>query len=172
MTTSNPESDEPIIFSALLTPHRSLTPRGFFIVMGFISAVSFVAGVAFLMMGAWPVFGFFGLDVALIYYAFRVNYARAAAFEEIIVTHTQVHVRKVNHRGTVSEWHFNPLWVRLGVITHEAYGTERMFLTMRKQELTIGQFLGPEEKASFAEALKAALHAARRGPDHNPIVQS
>ena len=39
-----------------------------------IGAVSFVAGVVFLLMGAWPVFGFFGLDVLLLYWAFRLNY--------------------------------------------------------------------------------------------------
>jgi len=40
----------------------------------------------FLIMGAWPVFGFFGLDALLIYWAFRINYARAAAYEVVTVT--------------------------------------------------------------------------------------
>jgi uncharacterized membrane protein len=37
--------------------------------MGCIAAVSFAAGIGFLLIGAWPVFGFFGLDVVLIWWA-------------------------------------------------------------------------------------------------------
>ncbi len=55
---------EPTIFSAVITPHRSLGRVGFLLLMAIFGAVSFVAGMAFLMDGAWPVFGFFGLDVA------------------------------------------------------------------------------------------------------------
>jgi len=43
---------EPQIFSARLTPHRSLNRTGFLAVMLFLSAVSFVTGLVFLMMGA------------------------------------------------------------------------------------------------------------------------
>ena len=68
-----PELPQPDLFSALLTPHRALSRTGFLVLMGFVGAVSFIAGVAFLLMGAWPVFGFFGLDVLAIWWAFRVN---------------------------------------------------------------------------------------------------
>src|ERR1700723_4528461 len=79
-------NDEPELFSARLTPHRSLNRTGFLVVMAFVSVVSFAAGMAFLLMGAWPVFGFFGLDVLAIYWAFRVNFRRARATEEISMT--------------------------------------------------------------------------------------
>src|SRR6202022_2926488 len=97
MTAGNgfdPELPQPELFSALLTPHRSLNRTGFLVLMGFLSAVSFAAGVAFWLMGAWPVFGFFGLDVLAIYWAFRVNYRHARAIEEIRVTPTELHLRR------------------------------------------------------------------------------
>ena len=50
-------------FRAVQTHHRSLSPSGFLILMIAISLVSFCVGLAFLLMGAWPVMGFFGLDV-------------------------------------------------------------------------------------------------------------
>ena len=56
-------SDDPKIFSAVITPHRSLGPKGFLIFMLCLGGLSFVSGVAFVVMGAWPVCGFFGLDV-------------------------------------------------------------------------------------------------------------
>ncbi len=62
---------EPTIFSAVLTPHRSLGSIGFLVLMIVFGVISFIAGMAFLLMGAWPVFGFFGLDVLLLYWAFR-----------------------------------------------------------------------------------------------------
>jgi uncharacterized membrane protein len=169
MTPSNPYDEPPTLFSAMLTPHRSLNRVGFLVLMAFLSVVSFAAGVTFLILGAWPVFGFFGLDVLAVYFAFRTNFARATAREEISVTPTELRVRRISHRGSVSEWSFNPLWVTLDKQVHEEYGVERLSLVSRGRRLTIASFLGPDEKASFAKALTVALATAKRGIDYNPI---
>ena len=155
---------EPTLFSAIITPHRSLSGFGFLILMGAISGVSFAAGIMFLIMGAWPVFGFFGLDVLLIYWAFRLNYRRARAYEEVMVTPSELRVRKVSHRGQVAEWSLNPLWVRIDRDSHEEFGIERLFLVSRGRRLPIAGFLSPPEKESFAAALGAAIGEAKRGP--------
>ena len=173
MTTGNdfdPETAEPELFVALLTPHRSLNRTGFVVVMAFLSVVSFATGVAFLMMGAWPVFGFLGLDVLAIYVAFRVNFRRARACEQISVTPSALRLRRVSHRGHVVEWVFNPLWVRLDREADDEYGLEHLYLTSRGKRVAIGSFLSPEEKASFSNALIAALNAARRGPTYNTVT--
>ena len=161
---------EPEIFSALLTPHRSLNRTGFLVLMAFLSVVSFGAGVVFLMLGAWPVFGFFGLDVLAVYWAFKVNFRSARAREEILVTSSELRVRRINHRGRTAEWVLNPLWVQLDQVAHEEFGIERLYLVSRGRRLAIASFLGPDEKASFAKALRAALQAARRGPTYNPVT--
>lgn len=163
MTSGNDLPLEPTLFSAILTPHRSLSATGFVIVMALVGGVSFAAGIAFLLMGAWPIFGFFGLDVALVYLAFRANYRAATAFEQISVTPSELRVRKVSHRGQVSEWTLNPVWVRLDREVHEEFGIERLFLVSHGRRLPIAAFLGPQEKESFAAALAAALGQARRG---------
>jgi len=160
---------QPELFSALLTPHRSLNRTGFVIVMGFVGVVSFAAGLAFLLMGAWPVFGFFGLDVLAIWWAFRVNFRRARASEEILIMPSELRLRRTSHRGHVVEFVLNPLWVRLEQVVHEEYGIENLYLVSKGRSLAVASFLGPDEKASFAKALTAALQAARRGPTHNPI---
>jgi uncharacterized membrane protein len=164
------EIAQPELFSALLTPHRSLNRSGFLVLMAFLSAISFTAGVAFLLMGAWPVFGFFGLDVLAIYWAFRINFRRAQATEEISVTPSELRVRRVSHRGRVVEFVLNPLWVQIDQKTHAEFGIEKLYLVSRGRRVTIASFLGPEEKASFVKALTEALHAARRGPTYNPVV--
>jgi uncharacterized membrane protein len=160
---------DPVLFSALLTPHRSLNRTGFILVMAFLSVISFVAGIAFLIMGAWPVVGFFGLDVLAIYWAFRINYRRAKASEEISVTPTELRVRRISHRGQVAEWLLNPLWVQVDQVAHEEFGIERLYLVSRGRRVSIGSFLSPDEKASFSSALKAGLAAARRGVTYNPV---
>ena len=160
---------EPQIFSARLTPHRSLNRTGFLAVMLFLSVVSFATGLAFLMMGAWPVFGFFGLDVLVIWWAFKANFRSARAREEISVTASELRVRRVSHRGQVAEWTFNPLWVRLDLEVDEDFGLEHLYLISRGRRLQLAGFLGPEEKASFYNGLVEALNAAKRGPTFNPI---
>jgi uncharacterized membrane protein len=173
MTAGNefePGLPQPELFSALLTPHRSLNRTGFLVLMGCLCALSFGTGLAFLLMGAWPVLGFFGLDVLAIYWAFRINFRRARASEEITVTPSELRVRRVSHRGHVVEWVLNPLWVRLDQKGDAEFGIERLYLVSRGRRVSIGSFLGPDEKASFAKALLAALQAAKRGPTYNPVT--
>src|SRR3712207_3439368 len=118
---NDPLSGTPI-FSAVMPPHRSLDRRGFAILMLAIAGVSFVAGLVFVIAGAWPVTGIFGLDALLIYWAFRINYRSARAYEEVRVTATQLILRKVSARGAVSEWRCNPLWVRLERTEDKEFG--------------------------------------------------
>jgi uncharacterized membrane protein len=172
MTAGNdfdPDPAQPELFSAMLTPHRSLSRGGFLALMAFLSFVSFAAGLAFWLMGAWPVLGFFGLDVLAVYWAFRINFRHAKASEEIRITASELRLRRVSHRGHVVEYVLNPLWVQLDRKTHAEYGIEKLYLRSKGRRVSIGSFLGPDEKASFANALSEALAAARRGPSYNPI---
>jgi uncharacterized membrane protein len=147
-----------------LTPHRSLSRAGFLLLMAVLGGVSFAAGMVFLVLGAWPVFGFFGLDVLLVYWAFRANYRDARAYEDVMVTASELRVRKVSPRGQVSEWVVNPLWAKLDYEIDEEFGLQRLYLVSRGRRLPIASFLPPQEKESFAAALAAAMTEAKRGP--------
>jgi uncharacterized membrane protein len=164
---SRPDNDpaaEPTLFSAIVRPHRSLSASGFMAVMALVGGISFTGGLVFFLIGAWPVVGFLGLDVLLVYWAFRANYRAAAAYEEVTVTPSELRVRRVSHRGEVSEWTSNPLWTRLDRETHEEYGLLRLFLVSRGRKCPVAGFLAPFERESFAAALAAALGEAKRGP--------
>ena len=162
--TGNDPLAEPTIFSAIITPHRSLSGRGFLLVMALVGGLSFAGGMFFFLMGAWPVIGFLGLDVLLVYWAFRANYRAAAAFEEVTVTPSELRLRRVSHRGEVAEWTLNPLWTQLARDTHEEFGLQQLFLVSRGRKLPVAGFLSPPERESFAAALSAALGEAKRGP--------
>jgi uncharacterized membrane protein len=162
--SDNDSAPEPTLFSAIITPHRSLSSTGFLLLMALIGAVSFAGGMFFYLLGAWPVVGFLGLDVLLVYIAFRANYRAAAAFEEVTVTPSQLRVRRVTHRGRVTEWTLNPVWTQIDRETHEDFGLLRLFLVSRGRRFSVAGFLSPKEKESFAKALAAALGEAKRGP--------
>ena len=163
MTANNPPA-EPTLFSAMITPHRSLSGTGFLLVMAAVGGVSFASGIFFYLLGAWPVVGFLGLDVLLIYWAFRANYRSAAAYEQVTMTPSALTLRRVSHRGVAAEWTFNPLWTRLEKQIHDEFGIRRLLLVSRGKSLSVAGFLGPQEKESFASALGAALAEAKRGP--------
>ena len=168
--TDNDPAAEPTLFSAIITPHRSLSGKGFLLVMALVGGLSFIGGMFFFLLGAWPVVGFLGIDVLLVYWAFRANYRAAAAFEEVTVTPSELRLRRVSHRGKVVEWTLNPLWTKLDRETNEEYGLLKLFLVSRGRKIPVAGFLSPKERESFAAALAAALGEARRGPPRAMVL--
>ncbi|MBO0905334.1 DUF2244 domain-containing protein [Jiella sp. MQZ13P-4] len=125
--------------------------------------VSLVTGSLFLMNGAWPVVGFFGLDVLVLWWAFSANYRAAKAREEVCVTRTDCAIRKTSPKGIVREAHHNPFFAHFHVSRHEEIGITRMSVDSRNVSTEIGSFLNPDDKDSFAEAFRRALITAKRG---------
>ncbi|MEQ8282360.1 MAG: DUF2244 domain-containing protein [Parvibaculum sp.] len=150
----------PLHFNALLTPHRSLSRKGFFIVMGIVAAVNFTAGAIFMAKGAWPVFGFCGLEVLLVWWAFRANYRAARAHETVQLSDGELRVRRVDAKGRARAFSFQPYWVRLALKENPDKSTH-LHLLSHGQALEIASFLSPPERQDFARALEAALAAQK-----------
>lgn len=153
-------ADEPF-FEALLTPHRSLGHTGFMLIMGALLFSWAVTGAIFLSYGAWPVFGFFGLDVIGLYIAFRLNYRAARAREEVSVSRTSLDIRKVAPSGKAEAHHFNPFWARFSVARHSEIGITGMEVEGQGDRVAIGSFLNPDDRESFAAAFSRALSKAK-----------
>lgn len=164
MNAGNRHIPDPPLFCATITPHRSLSRKGFVAVMAAIGGISFIGGIVFLIAGAWPVVGFLGLDVLLVYWAFRANFRAANAVEIVTVTPSEITVRRRTHRGKRESMTFNPLWIRLERRSDPEFGIEKLLLVSRNRKFPIANFLTPGEKESFAIALAAALQEAKRGP--------
>lgn len=150
-------------FRAVLHPHRSLDPRGFLILMLVLGTVSFATGLVFLSMGAWPVMGFFGLDVLLVYLAFKLNYRAARAYELVELTPAALRLTQVTPSGRSREFEFNPYWVRVRFIEHPD-GSNNLRLASHGRELEFGRLLNDDERRDFARALEGALATARTSP--------
>lgn len=160
MSETNPAADEPF-FRALLTPHRSLGRTGFLLLMLTLISAWMIGGAFMLAHGAWPVFGFLGLDVLALYVAFRLNYRAARAREEVSVSRTRLDIRKVAPSGRSEEHVFNPFWARFAVGRHEMIGITRMAVVGHGRSVPIGSFLNPDDRESFAEAFAGALAQAK-----------
>jgi uncharacterized membrane protein len=160
MTDTTPER---VLFAATLTPHRSLPPRGFAWLMGGLAALGFCTGIGFVAAGAWPVMPFFGVDVALLYLAFRCNYRRGRAMETIQLTERRLDVERVSHRGERERWRFQPFWVRVILEERDDGRGRRLLLASHGNSLALGAFLSVPERQDLADSLKAALRRWRDG---------
>jgi uncharacterized membrane protein len=149
-------TEQAVHFDAVLHPHRSLTQRGFLIVMIAVGLVSFAGGMVFLMMGAWPVFGFFGLDAALIYLAFKANFRDGRRYETVRLTDEALELCRVAPDGSSQSHSFQPYWTK---VLMDDQGC--LLLRSRGSSVEIGRFLVEEEKESFRAALDRALRALK-----------
>ena len=152
-----------VLFATRLHPHRSLTVAQFRTLLACVAAASFVATLPFVIMGAWPVAGFMGLDVLGVYIAFKVNFRAARAYEDVEVTTLELLLAKVDPKGLRAEWRFNPSWVRLERKEHIEFGMQRLDVVARGARIEVASFLGPDAKERFADDLGRALAEARRG---------
>lgn len=156
MTDSDHTAQEPAAFRAVLHPYRSLGPRGFLYLMCFFGVASFIAGVVFVSMGAWPVFGFFGLDVLLLYVAFKINYRSARALEIVELTRSELTVIRQTAAGLSERISFNPYWVRVK-LTERPDGRTALSLISQGKSLVLGALLSDDERRTLAAALNEAL---------------
>ena len=151
-----PAPREGLLFDAVLQPHRSLSKPGFLILMIGIAGISFVAGMVFLLQGAWPVMGFFGLEVGLVYLAFKFNYRSGKVVERVQLGASELLVRRIDPKGRVASWTFQPNWLRVVMDDPPAHASQ-LVLSTHGRSLTIGAFLTPEERLEVAKSLRSAL---------------
>ena len=158
-----PAEPPPALFDAVLYPNRSLGRFGFHLLMAAIVLVSAAIGAAFVLAGAWPVTGFLGADVLLLYLAFRWNYRQGRRAEFIRLHDAELTVRRVEPSGERREWRFDANWVRVAIDD----ASRQLTLSSHGRRLAIAAFLSPEERLELGRALRAALAAHREVPQHD-----
>jgi uncharacterized membrane protein len=143
---------------ATLTPHRSLNARGFTLLMVIFGAICMGVGIAFYAMGAWPVMGFMGLDVALVWLAFKLNFRSGDRAEHIEVTDREVTVQRVVRSRPFAPMRFVRTWVRVELERDEPRDLiGRLLIRFKGSAIEIASFLSPAEREDFAKALQHAL---------------
>jgi uncharacterized membrane protein len=150
-------------FAARLWPHRSLTPAGYRVLMLIIAGLLLSISLVFLSLGAWPIVGFLGLDLALIWLAFRANFAHARAYETVHISQEAIAVEKISHKGQTKRFLFHPFWAKLKVEEDKEDGITAITLSGQGQSTRLGDCLNPQDRQSFAKAFKAALWRMCKG---------
>ncbi|WP_420402985.1 DUF2244 domain-containing protein [Nisaea sp.] len=148
------------LFDAVLYPHRSLSPTGFLILMLAIAGCSTAVGILFWIAGAWPVVGFLGLDVLLIYAAFRLSYRDARRYETLRLTRDRLILERFVRGRRVLAEDLQPYWLNV-LVEEERSGQNRLYLRSHGRSVEIGAFLSPPEKTDLADNLRAALAGLR-----------
>ena len=145
-------------FRAVLRPHRSLSRRGFAILMAVIAAFNFTAGLGFYLLGAWPVIGFMGLDVLLIWLALRLNFSAADRAERFEITHGELVLERIVRGHVREERRFIRAWVRVELEEdREREIIGRLFLRSHGLRTEIASFISAEARKTFAATLRREL---------------
>ena len=146
-------------FFTLLRPHRSLSPEGFkWLIRGAIAA-NLLIGVPMYILGAWPVLGFMGADIWLLWWMFQRNYVDARRSETLTLTDRELIIDRIAPDGEREQHRLDAYWLRVEQ-------GERLVLVSRGNRVVIGRFLSPGERGDVGEQLKDAL-AAMRSPRYD-----
>ncbi|HYZ41472.1 MAG TPA: DUF2244 domain-containing protein [Stellaceae bacterium] len=143
-------------FERVLRPHRSLPSRNFHVLMAILGLISLAVGIGFVSIGAWPVVGFFGLDVALVYVSFRLNYRSARQSETLRLAGDVFSVERVSVRGERRSWRFQPFWLKV-VLEERPDESNRLLFASHGRSLVIGDFVSPAIRRELAAAIRDAL---------------
>jgi uncharacterized membrane protein len=158
------------LFEAVVKPHRSLSRRGLLTLIGCMMAGSlFVTSLMFLL-GAWPVIGFNGADIALAVFLLWLNVRAARARELVVLTDTSLNITRTDIHGRKSSLSLQPYW--LNVVLEERAGTvPKLLLTTRGHAHEIARQLGETPKRDLAAALTRAMHQWRNPVYDNPQLR-
>ncbi|KKJ76057.1 hypothetical protein WH95_14950 [Kiloniella litopenaei] len=153
-------STENLLFNAVLRPNRNLSKKGFKVLMGFIFSIIFICSLGFFLAGAWPVLGFLGLDVALVYFAFRFSYRSGGQYELVQMTEDEMLVTTVNPWGQKRSFSFQPYWLQISL--KEQDDENSLILSSHGRSISLGRFLAPIERKELADKLVSVLNRLKQ----------
>lgn len=142
-------------FSLVARRNNSLGSTGRLAVFASIFVVSIGIAAAFAAFGAWLILPFAGLEMLVLFFAFRYVERHATDYERIEIDGDTVTVEWFS-AGAGHRREFNRCWARL----IESGDGSRIALRSHGRELEIGRYLGDEQRLDLARALKRRLGAA------------
>ncbi len=164
------EADQ-VVFEAEVTPHRSLSARGLRLVIGSVCAVSLVTTGVFWHLGAWPIAGFNGGEIALAMVLLRVHARSNRQRELLLLSGQEMRVLRTDAQGRASEHSLPPFWLNVTLLERPGR-VPGLYLSARGQQLEVATTLGEPEKRDLADALSAAIHRLKNPVFDNPQLRA
>lgn len=155
-------SENGVLLDQVLRPSPPLSPRTLCAILLLVALINIAIALHFVLRGAWPIAPFLGTDVALLAWAFRASLIAAKREERVTLTPSLLRVARRSPKGRGDEIRFNPYWVRVEMDDPPGHWSQ-LTLWSHGKGLTIGRFLAPDVRASFACALKTALCRVKEG---------
>ena len=145
---------------AVITPHRSLTDRGFVILISVVTLANCASAAVFVSMGAFLVPFFLGIDVLAVVVAFMASFRAARQVERVQVTAREIVVTHEAPNWSKVVWESPTAFTRVSVETEDDR-TVGLRLALSGKEVAVAQALSPRERGEFAKALQQAIRDAR-----------
>jgi uncharacterized membrane protein len=134
-----------------------------------VAAASFTISMGAFLAGAWPVFGFMGLDVLLAYVALRASLRSARVSETLELDQDMLTVERMDARGRTRSWRLQPAWLRVEL--PRTGPKAAIVLRSHGHALPVGAFLSDDQRAAVAAGLRNALARWRLpGPQCSDIA--
>ncbi|MBV9249847.1 MAG: DUF2244 domain-containing protein [Acetobacteraceae bacterium] len=150
----------PLLFEAVIVPHRSLSPRGVRNLLIFIAVASSLIALRFWIVGAWPVMAFSILEVGIVMWLLRLNARGSRASEIVLLSDSALCVIRTDVKGGRKEKTLDPAWLRIEL--QEAPGrVPRLLLVSAREREEVGASLGEEKKRELASRLREAIYLAQ-----------
>ena len=163
------QTASPTQFEAVITPHRSLGPRGLRWVCGFLGTLSLLVSTGLWFAGAWPVIGFTGLEVVLAMILLLRHAMVKGDSEILLLSDDGIRIVKTR-RGKRTEMAVPVGWLRAS-LEERAGRTPALVLRSRRFAVEVATNLGEEEKRDLARSLHRALHRQRSPVFDNPQLR-
>jgi uncharacterized membrane protein len=142
-------------FKRVIRRNNSLSSTGRLVAFALIFFVSIGIAAAFATFGAWLILPFAGLEMLVLFFAFRYVERHAADYEQIEIDGATVKVEWTS-AGDLHRGEFNRHWAQ---VVANGDGS-RLALRSHGRELEIGRYLNDEQRLDLARALRRRLHAA------------
>ena len=149
-----------IFLNITVLPYRSLSKKGFKQLMFVVSFIFFSVGVFFWYIGAWPVFGFLGLDVFLLYYAFKINYKSGEIFETIKIIREKLSITRSFPSGKKQIWNLETYWTKVEIL-NPARNQHNLIVKSKDKVVLIGSFLNLNDKKKLLNQIESALKLSK-----------
>lgn len=158
---SAPDPETQTYFDALLRPNQSLSRPAFWVIMSIVAGANLISAFAFISSGAFPIIGFLGLDVLVVWLAFKACFKSQRQWTRVQITNDVLRVDHMNPKGEESSVELPTAFARIELktpLTPNSWVT----LAHRREAYVIGRFLTMDERHSLVEAMRDALQRARR----------
>jgi len=144
-----------IFLNITIYPHRSLSKKGFSILMSIIIILCSAGGIIFWYLGAWPVFGFFGLDIILIYFAFKINYRSGEIYERLLIASRKLKISRCFPSGKIQTWDLDPQLACVELI--KVNNNSQLLIKSDEKVVSIGSFLNLFDKEKLEKRINDCL---------------